>query len=133
MLATLIPVRFPNPTFLFAAAPSKNSNRPVETLTPLAAATGLTLNESVADQDYEVLAQDLLTKPKYDSKLVIVCWHHGHIPDLAMALGVQAAEITAVPGMIGLHWDPSVFDRFWSIEFTGNTLSFTTSRQTATG
>ena len=79
------------------------------------------------------MAQDLLTKPKYDSKLVIVCWHHGHISDLAMALGVPAAEITAAPGMIGLHWDPSVFDRFWSIEFTDNTLSFTTSKQTATG
>jgi hypothetical protein len=133
MLAELIPARFPNPDSLFAAAPSKNSDRPVETLTPLAAKTGLKLNEGVADQDYEVLAQDLLTKPKYDGKLVIVCWHHGHIPDLAMALGVPAAEITAAPGMIGLHWDPSVFDRFWSIEFTDNTLSFLTSKQTATG
>jgi hypothetical protein len=129
MLAALIPQRFPNPDFLFAAAPSKYSNRPVETLRPLAAKCGLTLNKDVADQDYEVLASELLGKPDYDGKLVIICWHHGHIPDLAMALGAPQAEIMAAPGMIGLHWDPAIFDRFWSITFADGGISFATSKQ----
>lgn len=133
MLATLIPQRFPAPDHLFAAAPSRSSDRPVETLRPLAAKTDLTLNDKVADQDYEVLAQDLLQKPKYDGQLVIVCWHHGHIPDLAMALGVPQQAITSAPGMIGLHWDPTVFDRFWSIAFTQGHVDFTTSLQTEAG
>jgi hypothetical protein len=129
LLGTLIPERFPNPDFLFASAPSRSSNRPVETLTPLAGITKLPLNQSIADQDYPVLAADLLNKPKYDGKLVIVCWHHGNIPDLALALGLPQAEIVAAPGMIGMHWDPTVFNVFWSITRPGGTASLAKSLQ----
>src|ERR1700757_3385460 len=64
-LATLIPKRFGKPDFLFAAASSANSNRPVETLLPLANATGIELRQKIADQDYPVLANDLLGTAKY--------------------------------------------------------------------
>ena len=33
------------------------------------------------------LAAELLTNPRYASKTVLVCWHHGKIPRLAKALG----------------------------------------------
>jgi phosphohistidine phosphatase SixA len=129
MLASLIPRRFPNPDFLFASAPSKYSNRPAETLTPLAEAIGLRLDIDFADQDYGVLATDLLNKSKYDGKLVIICWHHGHIPDLALAFGASASEVAAAPGMLGMHWDPSVFDLFWSLTFTAARTNLTKSSQ----
>jgi hypothetical protein len=112
MLASLIPIRFPNPDLLYASAPSTNSNRPVAILTRLATASGLKINCNFADQDYAVLATDLLNKQKYDSKLIIMCWHHGHIPDFAMDLGVSSVSVAAAPGMIGMHWDPTAFNRF---------------------
>jgi hypothetical protein len=131
MLASLIPIRFPNPDLLFASAPSTNSNRPVETLIPLATASGLKINSNFADQDYPVLAADLLNKQKYNGKLIIICWHHGHIPDLAMDLGVSSVSVAAVPGMIGMHWDPTVFNRFWSLTFTQGAVAFQASLQQA--
>jgi len=131
MLATLIPQRFPNPDFLFAAARSNNSNRPAETIAPLAGSLGLKLNADIADQDFEVLAADLLNQPKYNGKLIIVCWHHGHIPGLALSLGVTQVNLTNAPGMIGLGWDPEVFDRFWVLGFDGTpNVSFSSVLQT---
>lgn len=32
-----------------------------------------------------------------------------------------------------LHWDPAVFDRFWSITFPDGHASLTTSKQTEAG
>ncbi len=133
MLASLIPRRFPHPDYLFAAAPSKDSNRPVETLTPLATKLGMNLDADIADKDYPKLATDLLNKPKYVDKLVIVCWHHGHIPGLAMAFGVPQPEVAAAPGITDMRWDPTVFDRFWSIAISGSIVTFTTSTQTPAG
>lgn len=133
MLASLIPQRFPNPDFLVAAAPSKDSVRPVETLTPLATKLGMELDQKIADKDYPKLAADLLNKPKYADKLVIVCWHHGHIPGLAVALGVPQAQVAAAPPVIDMHWDPTVFDRFWSIVFPGQNVTLASSTQTPTG
>jgi hypothetical protein len=45
-----------------------------------------------------------------EGKLVIICWHHGNIPDLAEALG---AAKTAQ------NWKGVVFDRVWQINYEG--------------
>jgi len=100
--------RFPLPGFLFATKPSGSSNRPVETITPLSVALGLTIDAKHADKDYVDVATDILSHPKYVNKVVLVCWHHGKIPDLARYLGAQN-----VPA----KWDGTVFDRVWSIPF----------------
>jgi hypothetical protein len=117
MLATLIPAKFGGPDFLMAATPSKHSNRPYDTSLPLSQKLNMEINHRYADDGYEELASDLLAKPKYGGKLIIICWHHGHIPDLGLALGVTAEQLIASPGMLGLHWDPAVFDRFWVLDF----------------
>jgi hypothetical protein len=49
MLAKVIPQTFGRPDFLFASAPSKHSNRPVETLTPLAKALTMSIDTDIAD------------------------------------------------------------------------------------
>lgn len=43
------PSRFPTPDFLFATEQSENSNRPVETITPLAQALNLKINHDFKD------------------------------------------------------------------------------------
>jgi hypothetical protein len=93
------------PDFIFATAPSKNSNRPIETITPLAQL----LHERIdADyQDIEALAKQVLGG-KYAGKVVVICWHHGEIPRVAKALGVED---------VPKKWDPDVFDQIWKIEY----------------
>jgi hypothetical protein len=107
-LAIYVPATFGKPDVLFATQASSNSNRPVETITPLANALGLTINDQYADDDYPALATDVLTNPEYAGKRVLICWHHGKIPELTSALG-------------GLpptgHWKGHVFDRVWTIDY----------------
>jgi hypothetical protein len=50
----------------------------------------------------------VLTNPKYADKVVLIAWHHGKIPDLAKALGVQDAPA---------KWNSKVFDRVWQITY----------------
>jgi hypothetical protein len=111
--------RFPAPDFLFAAQASKSSNRPVETITPVSAALNLTYDDRHADGDYAKVASDILTNSKYAGKVVLVCWHHGNIPNLAAALGV--ANPPAWPGV--------VFDRVWAISYSDGTASLANDAQ----
>jgi hypothetical protein len=107
-LAFYVPATFGKPDALFATQASSNSNRPVETITPLANVLGLTIDDSYPDDDYPALATAVLTDPKYAGKLVLICWHHGKIPDLTSALG-------GVPPTT--HWKGHVFDRVWAIDY----------------
>ena len=70
---------FDTPDYLFATQASKHSNRPVETITPLAGALHMPVDSKVADADYLLFAQDILTNPQYTGKMLIICWHHGTI------------------------------------------------------
>jgi hypothetical protein len=107
------PPRFAKPDFLFATKASNNSNRPVETITPLSAALKVDIDTKHSDKDYDKVASDILTNAKYTGRVVLVCWHHGKIPDLAQKLGV-----TSPP-----PWPGSVFDRVWQITYPNGVAS----------
>jgi hypothetical protein len=100
----------PSPDFLFATHVSRSSNRPVETLTPLAQALHLELNDQYSEDEAEKLAAELLSG-KYAGKVVIVCWHHGTLPALSFALGVPNPPV----------WSDAVFDRVWKVEWVDHT------------
>jgi broad specificity phosphatase PhoE len=131
MLATLIPEKFGPLDFLFAAADSANSRRPVETVKPLAKKIGFgpdRFDKIYPNKTYAKLADDLLKKPEYLGKLIVICWHHGNIPLLGVALGATWAQLAVAPELIGpkspaingLKWDPKVFDRFWILDFAAD-------------
>jgi len=103
------PHNLPRPDFLFATHVSKNSNRPVETITPLSAVLGLPISHDIGDKDYATLAKELLNG-KYAGKVVLVAWHHGSLPGFAKALG-------AVPPYD--PWPDAQFDRVWRIDYAG--------------
>lgn len=109
-LATYIPETFGSPDFIFAAAISKHSARPYETVEPLAKSTGKPIDATYADQDYGALASDLLSKPDCAGKQVVVCWHHGNIPSMLHALGAKSDEYPD-------PWDPAVFNLILKVEF----------------
>ena len=97
----------PRPDFLFATHASKKSNREVETLIPLSKALGLPISAEVDDKEFAVLAGELLSG-KYAGKVVLVCWHHGSLPQFAQALG-------AAPPYD--RWPDTQVDRFWRIDY----------------
>jgi len=107
-LAKVIPDHFPKPDFLIATQKTEGSNRPVETITPLAAALHETIDTTFKEDEFAQAAKAVLTDPKYAGKVVLIAWHHGKIPELAKALGVKDAPD---------KWDSKVFDRVWEITY----------------
>ena len=97
----------PTPQVLIATHQSAHSNRPVETITPLANALKLPIDSKVMNDDYAVLAASLLSG-KYAGKVVLVSWHHGKIPALAEALGAKPPYA---------KWPEEQFDRVWRIDY----------------
>jgi hypothetical protein len=102
--------RFPAPGFIFATQDSNHSARPVDTITPTAAALGLTINSQYSNSknDIEQLAKDILTKSDYAGQVILICWHHGTIDTLA----------TKLHGTGAVKWVGTVFDRLWLLDYS---------------
>jgi broad specificity phosphatase PhoE len=90
---------------IVAAALSKDSNRCVETVTPLAEKLRLQIITQFSDKQHAELATALLGGA-YAGKTVLVCWHHEKMQKLAHNLGVKDA-----PDALS----DDVFDRLWEI------------------
>jgi hypothetical protein len=99
--------RFQTPDFILAAKPDGKSQRPSETITPLATALGLTPNTKHANDDYRAVADAVTTDGQYAGKVVLICWHHGNLQNLAEAIG--ADDVT--------KWPSTVFDELWEIDY----------------
>jgi hypothetical protein len=113
-LAIYIPATFGKIDHLFATQESAHSDRPVQTITPLAAALNLNLKHDFKDDDFQGIADHILGNEKYSGARILICWHHGKIPQLAAALHV------ANPPCI---WRDYVFDRVWIIDYeTGSAV-----------
>ena len=106
-LAQLFGPRLPKPDIIIATRASKASDRPMETVEPLAKALHLPIDNRFKDDDYDTLAHDLLTDERYSGKVVLVCWHHGKMDNLAKALGVSHPP----------KWPEGQFDHVWIITY----------------
>ena len=106
-LFTGVRPELPKPQVIFATHISKHSNRPVQTVEPLAAALHLPIDDSISNDDYPALAKTLLSGG-YAGKVVLVVWHHGKIPQLAAALGAKPPYS---------RWPDQQFDRIWRIDY----------------
>ncbi|WP_158807416.1 histidine phosphatase family protein [Beijerinckia sp. L45] len=109
-LVTWLPDQFGNPDFIIATAPSKHSMRPIETVKPLAKKLDVDIDDSLADQEYGVLADKLLTKKRFQDKITLVCWHHGNIPNLMNALHCK-------PDSYPYPWDRDIFNLVLVVTF----------------
>jgi hypothetical protein len=115
------PDPFPTPDFIFAASEHKDSQRPVETVTPLAKKLKLTINdhydnklppkdakEKPKKEGMAELREELFSKSKYAGKTILISWRHSTLPELAKTLKAEK-----VPE----KWDDNVFDRVWQINY----------------
>lgn len=91
-LATYIPQTFGKPDFIIATAHSKHSNRPSETVKPLAKALGMEVQHDIEDNDFEDLVDEVFSEPAYHGKTLVICWHHGKLPAIAALLGAPAGS-----------------------------------------
>ena len=119
-LPKLFGARLPKPDVIVATRATKGSNRPVETVEPLAKALNLPIDNRFRDDDFRALAESLLSDERYDGKVVLVCWHHGKIPKLAKALGVKDPP----------PWPDAQFDHVWVIEPKKRSARFEDVHQT---
>lgn len=117
--------RFLTPDFLFATAPTNSSSRPVETITPMLEALQifnnnpkLTINDQFGDDTSGIqgLTTEIMKNPAtYGGKKILICWHHGTIPQLTEAFGVPASQLPFT------KWPGTVFDLVFGISFpSGN-------------
>jgi hypothetical protein len=126
------PDPFPTPDFIIAASHHKDSQRPVETVAPLAKKLKLTIIDRYdskllvtpgKDHDKEKpanqagmaeLRNELFSSSQYFGKTILVSWRHSTLPELAKVLkGSKVPE----------KWEDAVFDRVWQITYDdqGNT------------
>ena len=109
-LGSALQLQYGTADFVFASKNSKISDRPVETITPYAKTIGKKIRTMFPDSDHKKLAKKL-AKAKYDGKTVVICWHHGTIPELITALG-------ATPPY--KKWPEEIFDRIIELDFSGS-------------
>ncbi|MCW2246991.1 hypothetical protein M2352_002582 [Azospirillum fermentarium] len=105
-----------------ATAPSANSVRPIETVTPITLIRGLPFAHTIADDDVAAVPA-LLAQPPYAGATVLVCWHHGMLPKLALALGAPPADVPA-------KWEGDDFHTVWILtHHADGKVDFTVTRQ----
>jgi hypothetical protein len=113
---------YPPVDYIFATAASHKSNRPVLTVTQLAAALGKKIHHNYGNDQsgIDALAADVLSGA-YAGQTVLICWHHGTMPAVAAALGYDDAP--KVPG--------TSFDVVWQLEWKSGSAapSFTPSTE----
>jgi hypothetical protein len=94
---------------IYAAADSNGSERCRKTVEPLGKFLKVPVNARFANRDFLELADDV--RAKWDGKHVLICWHHGEMPELLAALGAKPEEILPEG-----KWPDHVFD--WVIQLS---------------
>lgn len=115
---------FGEPHVVFAQQPdgADESLRPLETCTPTALAMKMPwgksarVNTSYAIDQIDEMADHILQSDVYDDKLVVICWEHHHINNLAKALGANK-------NMVGKNWPDDVFDTTYVLTYKDGTLA----------
>ncbi|TDL15365.1 hypothetical protein BD410DRAFT_796480 [Rickenella mellea] len=76
--------------YILAEKPHKHEHRarPVETVTPLAASLGLTVDTSCERDDAPAVARAVSAFAATSDKNILICWEHKALRDIAAGLGV---------------------------------------------
>ena len=103
------------PVAIYAMAPKddEGSVRAIQTVTPLAQVLHQKILSNYKKKSIEALVEEIRTSHAYDGKMVLICWEHKVIPEIALALGLKNGP---------QKWG-SVYDRAWVLTFKGNEVS----------
>ena len=105
-------VQFKTPVAIYAQGLKKEDScadrwRPYKAL---AAALKLAVIDKYTHDEFPRMVEEILSRPEYDGKMVLICWEHKAIPDMARAFGVKKPP----------EWPGAVFDRTWIITFSAD-------------
>ena len=100
------------PQFLYASGTAKHSSseRPQETITPLASKLSLSLNTNFLKGDEANMVKDAISQ----NGVVLICWEHQAIPDIANNI---LGNTTTVPQ----KWPGDRFDLVWVFDLDAST------------
>ncbi len=115
-LATYLPETFGKPDYIMATARSRHSDRPLETVEPLARAVGVEVRHDIKDRDFEDLVEEIFSEPAYHGKTVVICWHHGTLPAIA-------ALLAAPPGSYPDPWPDNSYNVILDFHYDANSGS----------
>lgn len=91
-LATYIPETFGKPDVIIATAQSKHSDRPKDTIKPLAEVLGVKIQDYFGNKEFGDLVDEIFNDPDYKNKTIVICWHHSKLPAIAALLGAPAGS-----------------------------------------
>jgi hypothetical protein len=103
-------LKFKTPVAIYAQRPKgpTSSLRSIQTVKPLADALHLRVNDSFERDDFKNMVDDIVHKKEYEGRMVLICWEHKVIPEIALEFGVEDAPT---------KWPGEDFDRTWVITF----------------
>jgi hypothetical protein len=106
-------LEFKTPVAIYSPLPSHggSSIRSSQTVTPLARALQMRINLTFRKDQIAALAKEILTDPRYSGRMVLICWDHKMIPEIAKALGAESAPD---------KWHGEAFDRTWVIKYSAD-------------
>jgi hypothetical protein len=117
------------PDYIYAASPNNESQRPCETVTPLAAWLGyaqgspqFNVHYTIGGQEAEMVASVLSL-----TGVVLICWEHDNImPNIMKAIDAQVA-ITNYSQITNPF--PNVFYLVWILDLNGGKYTWTSTNQ----
>ncbi|MDH0303730.1 MULTISPECIES: histidine phosphatase family protein [unclassified Pseudomonas] len=124
-LATLLPERFGEADYVFAANPSRHVEegsedqrysyiRPLITISPSAIRLGLPVNIDFGANDTDALADELLGN-KYRNATVYTAWSRGYLPEL---INTVAGKALGEEWRIADDWSRDDFDTLYVLTLT---------------
>lgn len=98
------------PVAIYASIPPKpeSSQRSIDTVKNLSETIKVPIRETYEANDYKKMVDEIKNNPAFTGKLILICWEHHNIPEIARAFGALQS-----PGF----WPASAFDRTWVITF----------------
>jgi hypothetical protein len=107
--------------YLFATTDSPTSHRPILTIEPTAKALGLKIDSRFSDSQFLQLAQELQNHPPGTN--ILICWHHGQIPQLLRALDADPKKLLPKG-----KWPDDEFDWLIQLRYDGSGRLFESKR-----
>jgi len=104
--------QYGTPAAIYAMAPkdASGSLRPIETVTPLAQALGLTLHKDYTKEQLQPLVDEIMGNPAYAGHMVLICWEHKIIPEMVKTFGYDLAP---------QQWPDDDFYSAWILNVSG--------------
>ena len=114
-LAPMLDTDYPGIVAIYAAgiAAGSTSYRPLETITPLAERVGVTPIINYPKDGWQGMVTENQKAQAYTQGIVVICWVHDEIPDIAQALGAPKTK-----------WPSGRYDVLWILDFTSGKLQF---------